>query len=179
MGSLGRRYATALLSIARDEARLDERGHELRTIAAVFGEPRLAAVVANPTLDDASRRDLVDRVLDAAHASPTVANLVRLLAERERLVHLPDIARAYDALVDRELGRVRVAIRSAGELPDDMQRDLTALARQLARKEIIVDREVDPELLGGVVLDVGGTVFDGSVRTQLERLNKTLREGGR
>jgi len=74
---------------------------------------------------------------------------------------------------------VRVAIRSAGELPDDMQRDLTALARQLARKEIIVDREVDPELLGGVVLDVGGTVFDGSVQTQLERLNKTLREGGR
>lgn len=179
MGSLGRRYARALLSLAREEHRLEEAGMELRTVADVFAEPRLGAIMMNPTLASGERRDLVDRVCSAAGVSTTVANLIRLLADRERLAQLPDIARAYDALVDHELGRVRVGIRSTGALSEKEQQEITALARRLAGKDIVVTSEVDPELLGGVVLDVGGTVYDGSVRTQLAHMSKTMIQGDR
>lgn len=178
-GSIGRRYARAVLSLVKAEGRLEDAGAELRLLATVFSEPRLAAVLVNPTLGTPARRDLTDTVLAAAKTSPTVANLVRLLAARERLPQLPDISRAYDALLDRELGRVRVGIRAAAPLPEAAQQEVTTLARRLAGKDVVVTNEVEPELLGGVVLDVGGTVYDGSVRTRLARMSRTMAEGSR
>jgi len=178
MGSLGRRYARAILSLAREERRLDETGEELATLSTVFGDPQLAAVIANPILEGKGRRDLVDQVLAAAGVSTTVANLVRLLAERERLPQLPDIVRSYQALVDRELGRVRVGIRSATPLSAEVQQEVSALARRLAGKEIVVTSGVEPQLLGGVVLDVGGTVYDGSVQTRLAHMSKAMIQDG-
>jgi F-type H+-transporting ATPase subunit delta len=178
-GSIGRRYARALLPLVKSEGRLEEAGGELRVLAGVFSEPRLAAIVVNPTLGAAGLRELVEGVLKAAQASPTVGNLVRLLAQRERLLQLPDIARAYDALVDRELGRVRVEIRSAAPLAEVLEREITTLARRLAGKDVVVSGDVDPELLGGVVLDVGGSVYDGSVRTRLARMSRSMAEGSR
>ena len=178
-GSIGRRYARALLALARDEGRLEAAGGELAAVAAVFADERLAALVGNPTLGASGRRDIAERVLAAVSASTTVGNLVRLLAERERLAELPDVARAYASLVDRELGRVQVAIRSATALSDAVREELAAITRRLSGKDVVVSSEVDPELLGGIVLDVGGTVYDGSVRTQLERMKRSMTEGGR
>jgi F-type H+-transporting ATPase subunit delta len=173
-GSLGRRYARALLPLARSEGRLEEAGTELHVLASVFSEPRLAAIVVNPTLGANARRDLTEGVLTAAKASPTVANLIRLLVQRDRVAQLPDIARAYDVLLDRELGRVRVGVRAAAPLSDAVQEEISALTRRLAGKDVVVSSEVDPELLGGVVVDVGGTVYDGSVRTRLARMSRTM-----
>lgn len=173
-GSLGRRYARALLPLAKQAGRLEEAGAELHVLARVFAEPRLAAIIVNPTLGAAARRDLTEGVLAAAGTSTMVANLVRILVQRDRLTHLPDIARAYDALLDRELNRVRVGVRSAAPLPEAVEAEIAALARRLAGKDVIMSSEVDPELLGGVVLDVGGTVYDGSVRTRLARMSRTM-----
>jgi F-type H+-transporting ATPase subunit delta len=167
------------LPLARSEGRLEEVGAELLLLAGVFAEPRLAAIMVNPTLGAKARRELTDGVLAAAKASTTVANLVRLLVRGERVVQLPDISRAYDALLDRELGRVRVGIRAAVPLSDETEKQVTALARRLAGKDVMVSSEVDPELLGGLVLDVGGTVYDGSVRTRLTRMSRIMAEGSR
>lgn len=178
-GSLGRRYARALLSLARGAGRLDAVGEELRTLAAVFGDPPLAAVVGSPILGASECGEIAERVLAVAKPSSEVANLVRLLARRGRLAQLPDMVRAYDALVDRELGRVQVGIRSAARLGDDMLAEITTLARRLAGKDVVVTTAIDAELLSGVVLDVGGTVYDGSVRTRLERMSRSMAEGSR
>lgn len=178
-GSLGRRYARALLSLAKTEGRLEDAGTELGLLASVFTEPRLAAIMVNPTLGITARRELTEGVLAAAKTSPTVANLVRLLVGRERITQMPDISRAYDTLVDRELGRVRVGIRTAAPLAEPAQKEITALARRLAGKDVVITSEIEPELLGGVVLDVGGTVYDGSVRTRLARMSRTMAEGSR
>ena len=113
-------------------------------------------------------------VLGRFVASSLLAGLFAISA-----AHAADIARAYDALLDRELGRVRVGVRSAIPLSDEVHQQMVALARRLAGKDVLVDSEVDPELLGGVVLDVGGTVYDGSVRTRLARMSRTMAEGSR
>jgi F-type H+-transporting ATPase subunit delta len=174
-GSLGRRYARALIGLAREAGTLAATGNELAQVASALAQPDVRSVVANPGIPAGTRREIVDTIVQRLGVSATVGNLVRLLADRDRLGVLPDVARAYDALVDRELGRARVTVRTAAPLPDAQRRDLEELARRLTRTaEIVVSTEVDPGLLGGVVLDIGGTVYDGSVRTQLARLAKNM-----
>lgn len=178
-GSLARRYARALLGLARDGGAVAAAGEELGGAAATFADVALASVVLNPAIPAGVRRGIVRRVVERLGVSPVVGNLIRLLADRDRLALLPDVARAYDNLVDRELGRTRVAIRSAAALTDAQRTELETLARRLTgSRQVVVSVAVDPELLGGVVLDAGGTVYDGSVKTQLERLADRMAGNG-
>lgn len=173
-GSLSRRYARALLGLARERNALDEVGEELARATATFDEPRLRAVVLNPGIDATARRRIVKDVVKALALSSVVGNLVRLLADRDRLPLLPDLLRAYEALVDQSLARTRVRVRSATALGAAEKTALNDLARRLVGGDVLMSTEVDAELLGGVVLDAGGTVYDGSVRTQLARLGKQI-----
>ncbi len=170
-GSLARRYARALFGLARETGTVAAAGEELSRAASTFADPTLASVVLNPGITAAARRAIVARVVERLGLSATVGNLVRLLGDRDRLRLLPDVVRAYESFVDRELGRARVTIRSAAALTDAQRAELEALARRLTgSREVMASIAVDPNLLGGVMLDVGGTVYDGSVKTQLERL---------
>jgi len=178
-GGLARRYARALLELARESGSLAAPGEELAAVAAAFDEPRLRAVVLNPAVDADARRKVVGRVVAALGVSPWVGNLVRLLADRDRLALLPQVAQAYDVLVDAEVGRTRVRIRSAAPLAAAQKVELTDLAKHLVGGgEVLITTEVDAELLGGVVLDAGGTVWDGSIRTQLARIGKEMAGSG-
>jgi F-type H+-transporting ATPase subunit delta len=178
-GRLAKRYARAILDLAREESALEVIGEELGRAAAAFEEPRLRPLVLSPAIDLAARQRTTRAVIDALAVSKTVGNLIRLLAERDRLALLSDIARWYDALLDEELGRVRVAIRSAVALSPSERNELVELARALTRRSrVIAATELDSDLIGGVVLDIGGTVYDGCVRTQLARLTKEMAEGG-
>jgi len=178
-GNLARRYARALLELAREAGTLDASGNELAAAAAAFAEPRLRAVVLNPVIAGVARRKIVGEVVAALGVSTEVGNLVKLLADRGRLRLLGDVAQAYEALVDHELGRSRARIRSAAPLGAAEKAELSELAKRLVHtSEVIVDTEVDPELLGGVVLDIGGTVWDGSLRTQLLRMSNQMAASG-
>jgi len=174
-GSLGKRYARALIGLTRPDGQLEPAGDELARAARTFAEPRLRAVTLSPAIARAARLRIVSNVVATLGVSRWVANLVSLLAERDRLALLPEVAQWYETLVDEEVGRTRVNIRSATPLSAAERGELTELARRLTRrKSVVVNTDVDPELLGGVVLDVAGTVYDGSVRTQLERLSREM-----
>lgn len=174
-GSLGRRYARALLGLVRESGALAAIGEELGRAAMIIGEPRVRAVVLNPGIAAAARRTIVGKAVDALGVSPMVGNLIRLLADRDRLAILSDVAREYDVLVDRELGRSRVKIRSASPLGAGEIARLDELAQRLTgSRQIIATTEVRPDLIGGVILDAAGTVYDGSVKTQLVRLSKQM-----
>jgi len=178
-GRLGRRYARALVELAREDGTLDACGDELVRARAAFDEPRLRPLLLSPVIDPSARLQTARAVIAALGLSEKVSNLLSLLAERERLLILPDVVRAYETQVDEVLGRARITIRSAVPLGAGERSQLLELARRLTgRREVIATTEIDPELLGGVVLDMGGTVYDGSVRTQLARLGKEMAEGG-
>jgi F-type H+-transporting ATPase subunit delta len=178
-GGLGRRYAQALLDLARQDGALATANEELSRAAATFTQPDLRSLVLNPGIDAAARRTIVGQVVERLGTSPVVGNLIRLLADRDRIDVLPDVARAYQRLVDRELGRARVTIRSAAALAPEQLAELESLARRLtAASEVIVSTEVDPDLIGGVTLAAGGTVYDGSVKTQLARLADRMARAG-
>jgi F-type H+-transporting ATPase subunit delta len=178
-GRLAKRYARALLALAREEKRLEAIGEELERAVGAFEEPRLRPLLLSPVIDARTRLATTREVTSRLGLSPIVTNLVSLLAERDRLVLLTDVAHWYGALLDAELGRARVTIRSAAPLSGTDRDDLVQLARRLTgRREVIATTEVDPELLGGVVLDVAGTVYDGSLRAGLARLAKEMARDG-
>jgi F-type H+-transporting ATPase subunit delta len=179
VSALGKRYARALLDLAAEAGTLEATGDELGRATSAFEESRLRPLVLSPAIDAGARLRTVKAVAAALGVSPYVRNLIALLAERDRLVILPEVARWYDALVDARLGRARVAIRSAAPLSAGEKVELVELARRLTgHRDVVATTDVDAELLGGVVLDVGGTVYDGSVRTQLARLSKEMAGGG-
>ena len=173
---LAKRYARAVFSLTRDA--LISTAEELGRVAAVLEEPRLKLVLRSPAVDASARLRIARQVTAALGLSSGVGNLLCLLAERDRLDVLPDIAAAYEQLVDDALGRARALIRSATPLSGAEKNDLVELSRRLTgRREVLATTEVDAELLGGVVLDIDGTVYDGSLRAQLVRLSKQMAEG--
>ncbi len=175
---LGRRYARALFDLAKADNALEPAGEELGRAVATFDEPRLRPLCLSPALERTARVRNTKEVVAALRLSKTVGNLVSLLAERDRLGLLPDVARWYEAFLDDALGRIRATIRSAAPLGAAERNDVVELTRRLTgRREVLAATEVDPELLGGVVLDVGGTVYDGSLKAQLTRLSKEMAEG--
>jgi F-type H+-transporting ATPase subunit delta len=174
-GSLGRRYARALLAIARENGTLERTGEELARVTATLTSPEVRSVVTNPALPLSKRRGLVERIVARCAVAPAVGNLVRLLADRDRLGILPDVERAFGMLLDGELGRTRVHVRSATSLDDGEVTQVRGLAEKLAGSStVLLTTEVDSTLLGGVVLNVGGKVYDGSVKTQLARLARHM-----
>jgi len=178
-GRLAKRYARAVFDLARDEGRLEALGEELGRAVATFEDPRLQQLLLSPVIDAGVRLRTTKDILADLNLSPTVNNLITLLAERGRMVILPEVARWYEGFLDVELGRVRVGFSSAAPLGTAEKNQLVELARRLTGgREVLASLEVDPDLLGGVVLDAGGTVYDGSLKTQLGRLRKEMSEGG-
>jgi F-type H+-transporting ATPase subunit delta len=178
MSSVARRYAKAIASIAKETGAFDVIGTELRTLAGLAADPTIGPVLANPLLSPASRQSIARSLGEQLRLAPMTRNFLGLLADHQRLDQLVGIADQYERIVDRELGRVRARIHTAVELNEEQQQAVDAALERLTGKTVIAERSVDRELLGGMVVEVEGKVYDGSVRTQLRRLASAM-AGGR
>ena len=174
-GSIARRYAKALLQIGIDDGNYERLGREVRALArAIRSSLELAQALSNPAFPRAERENVLRAVLQRLGASQMVVNFARLLLERERTAALPDISRELDVMIDARAGRVTAQVTSAAPL-DAAQRDrLTRALEQMSGKKVDVQIAQDPALLGGVIAKLGDTVYDGSLRTQLENMRRSL-----
>jgi len=174
MGSVARRYARALFLLAEEQGVLEQTGIELQQLAELAGAPQIAVLMANPLLSAKARR-AVAMVLAAELAlAGTMKSFVCLLADKDRLDHLVGIAREYRRMLDEARMRVRAVIRTAVELEEAEGEKIVEVFERLTGKTVLATREVDAGLLGGVVVEVGGTVYDGSLRTQLAKLAASI-----
>jgi F-type H+-transporting ATPase subunit delta len=178
MSSVARRYAKAIASIAKDEGGLDATGTELRALAGLAADPTIAPILANPLLSPDSRQAVARTLGEQLRLSPMTSNFLRLLADHQRLDQLVGIADQYERIVDKALGRVRARIQTAVELNAEQQQAVDAALERLTGRKVIAERSVGSELLGGMIVEVEGKVYDGSVRTQLRRLASAM-AGGR
>jgi len=173
--TLAKRYARALLELATEEGNQVALAEALGQVATVLAAPSVASVVRNPAVGLDGRRTVVQSLADSLDIPSILANCLFLLAERHRLDIVDDLARAYLNLVDNVLGRSRVIVRSAVPLPEDhVQAILGVLRKHVPNRELIPVLEVDPDLLGGVVCEAEGIVYDGSVKTQVTRLARRM-----
>ena len=174
MSAVARRYATALFALAKEATAVAPTAEELARVATLAAEPAISAVLGSPLLSPAHRLEFARTLAGEIKASPLLTRFVSLLADHQRLAELPAIHRYFQQLLDEDLGRVRVTIRSSSALSAQQQTVLVAAFANITGKQVIPTVVVDPELLGGVVVEAAGKVYDGSVRTQLTRLAKEL-----
>ena len=177
--SVSRRYARALFSLALEEGKHERAGEELAAVAqAIRASGEARTVVENPGYTPAQRHALVDVLAKALSLSPLVANFLRLLVDRHRLAELPAIARSYAEMVDEKIGRVRATVTSAKPLSEEEVRRVRDVLSQATRRSIVLEARADPRIVGGLIAQVGAKEWDGSLRTQLERMKRELKGGG-
>lgn len=172
MSAVASRYAKALFALAKEGHVLEQTADEIGRIVTVADDPRLRPVLCSPLLSAARRHELAQTLARELHLSDLLTRFLGLLADGQRLAELPAIAQHFQQLLDAELGRVRIAIRSATALDSRQQDELVAAFAGLTGKHVLPNVVVDGDLLGGVTVEVEGKVYDGSVRTQLDRLVK-------
>ncbi len=171
-----RRYAEAAFEVAMRDGTLERWRNDLDLAASVAGDQRSLVVLANPAIPIERRVTVLDELL-GSRVSEQTANLIRLLLRRGRIEDLPRVAVEYRRLDDERQGITHATATSAAELTQDEIRELTARLEQSTGGRIALHVEVDPSLLGGLVVRVGDRLIDGSVRGRLERLRNQLISG--
>jgi F-type H+-transporting ATPase subunit delta len=176
-GSIARRYAKALFGLATEQDRLEVWSDALVALQeAIDGSPDLQDVLSNPVYSKEQRRAIVGKLAGALKLDSEPANLLFLLADRNRLGYLAAIVATFRELADAGLGRLRAKVTSAALLDPAAVGAMAERLSQATNKKVLLDRDVDPALLGGVVAQVGSLVYDGSIRTQLEDLRRQLKQ---
>lgn len=174
-GSIARRYAQALLEIGLASQAADAMHKELLLVCAAFKEsPELEAALTNPSFKHAQRRAVIEELSTRLALSQPVRNLMLLLLTRGRIAALADITREHRVLVDQAAGRLRAQVVSPGPLGKDLEKRLRMALERHTGKTIILEKQEDPNLVGGIVCRIGDVVYDGSMRTQLDNLRRQL-----
>lgn len=177
---IARRYAEALLSLGKKGggSRLERFAADLAAIAKTEEEsPEFLHFLANPAFSVAEKRDVLAPVLKKLGVTPQIRNFCMLLADKERLTLLPQIADVFGQLKDAEMGIINGELVTAIELSPEKKEEVTARLAQQLNKEINLTYTVDKDILGGVVLKVGDMVLDASLNAQLNILKETIKRG--
>lgn len=173
------RYARALVDvvlapnapIGPDRVRDDLRSFEQALAVSV----ELSTVLASPGVSRPRKRAVIGRLAQSLGLSSVARNFLLVLVDHRRTAHLAAIVGAFEKMVDERLGTLQVEVASAGELREQQQAALIGQLEAITGKRIFLDLKIDRALVGGLVVRLGSTVYDGSVRGQLEALGRQLR----
>jgi len=171
---VAKRYAKALFQAAQDKGLVAETESQLKLIVDVVeSDAQLRAFLTAPNITLSTKKQTLLQAF-GTEVSPVVLNTVFLLIERGREGELAAVLAAYLQVAGDALGRSDARVTSSAPLSDEEIAKLAEKFGALLGKKIRVTNTVDPELLGGVTVRIGDTLYDGSLKGKLERLNKTL-----
>jgi F-type H+-transporting ATPase subunit delta len=173
MDEISRVYGRSLFEVSRERDVVDEVRQQLGQIVDALSESReLQLFLTSPQFSSAEKRDGLRRAIDGA--DPIVENLLDVVVENQRLAVLPDIRREFDARYD-DLHRVLpVRITTAFELDAETTARIGRQVGEGTGREVQLTTEVDPDLIGGIVLRVGNQILDASIRQRLENLRRQV-----
>ena len=177
---VARRYAKALFALAVKAGKKApaEYGKDLEAFAEVLGtSPELLRVFANPIITADVKKVVLSGVLGKLSLKPTVANFLSLLADKERLPFVLDVAAVYRQLLDAAEGILRGQLVTAYALTEARQDQIKSKLEKQSGKKLVLSFAVDPAILGGVLLKVGDKVLDASLRAQLDILKEQIKRG--
>lgn len=175
MSVVDRVYARALFEAAKEKGRLEGVHEQLaQVVEAERAVPELRELLRNPQLDPRARARAIQDVLEGG--DELLRNFLLLLADKGRAAQLDEIAREFERLVAEEEGVVRAELTTAVELSDEEAGQLLQQVEQASGRKVEATRDVDPDLIGGIVLQVGSHRLDASVRGRLEGLRRELAE---
>ncbi len=173
-----RRYAKALADLATRDGKVAETGEELRAHRDLFdSDANLKFMLLNPSVDQEVKSRVVTAILDRTQPSPLVRHFLLLLLQNDRLQILDAIEARYERLANDYLGRITAQVITAMELDDDQYASIEQKVAAATQKTVMLEKQIDPSILGGVIVKIDHTVLDGSLRGRMQRLRREIVAG--
>jgi F-type H+-transporting ATPase subunit delta len=175
VGTYARAFADVVISSKADPSRMLEELRGMESLLA--GSDQLRRVMENPSIPGEQKRAVLDAVIQKTGGSRAVRNFIAVLTDHRRLPFYSEIVKQVDQELNDRLGFTDAQVTSARSLSDPEKQVLEAEIAKLTGKRVRARYQQDASLLGGAVVQVGSTIYDGSVNGQLERIREQLVEG--
>jgi F-type H+-transporting ATPase subunit delta len=170
---VAKRYAKALFEVALEKKCLDQVGADLEQIAQVFASvPELKTWVQHPATSAEKKKEVLARIF--TNLNEYTKNFLDLLADRRREIIVQDVFAEYKRLVNEQKGIVEAIVTTAFPLTATDRKKLIAAFEPIVGKKLDITEKVDSDILGGVIVQVGDRLYDGSLRTKLARFKERL-----
>ena len=177
ISNISKRYARAFFEIAGEEKKLEQYYNELSQFSSVMSENKdLGGFLANPVFEQDVKKKVLEKIIGKMTLSPMTVNFLKLLVDKNRIDVLPDIDTCYRQMMDEALKKTRVTVKTAFPLSAEMQNYIMSNLKKMTGRQVEVTLEDDKSLLGGIVIGVGDTLYDGSIKNQLNNMRNLLGE---
>ncbi|MFN4132268.1 MAG: ATP synthase F1 subunit delta [Caldimicrobium sp.] len=172
------KYAKGLFIAAKELGKVEEFGKELRELMKVLKEnPEVLQVLISPVYPPDIKMEILQEFVRFYKVSPELERFLALLVERRRIQYIEEIVLMYQTLLDEELGVARGEVISAFALSEEEKKVLEEALKEVLKKEVILEVKVDPEIIGGVKVKIGDYIWDGSLKSQLEKFKEIIIKG--
>ncbi len=176
--AIARRYAKALLLIGKEDGQTETYRQELDQFAQMVATDKaLAGILTNPLYDADGRKKVLQALIEKMELSKVMRSFLILLFEKGRIGFIGPINEFFQKLADELKGVARASLVSATELSDETIEKIRAALSKKTGKDIILEVQQDPGLIGGIVTRIGDLVLDGSIKTQLLNMQESLKRG--
>jgi F-type H+-transporting ATPase subunit delta len=172
---VARRYATALADVVTARGEAQEVQKELRDWAEMMqSNEQLLEVFRNPTIPYEQKRKVLSALIARTRVRPTTANFLQVLLQNHRLAELGEVNKRFAQILDERSGVVSAQVTTARPVPQSSQDALRAKLADMTGKSVRLSFTTDEELIGGIVTRIGSTIYDGSVRNQLQQVKERM-----
>jgi F-type H+-transporting ATPase subunit delta len=173
--AVARRYASALADVSLSKGESAKVKEDLSGWARLFSEnQQLVSVFKSPAISLENKKNLLNSLITKTGILKTTANFLKVMLDNQRLPQLEETYREYAQELDKRLGVVSAEITTAQPIPEDLQELLTKRLKSMLGTDVKPNFKVDEKLIGGIVTRVGSTIYDGSIRNQLDLARKRL-----
>ena len=173
--TVARRYASALADVVIKTGEADSVKNELKSWNEMMSSNvELYEAFRNPSIPQNNKEKVLESLIQKTNPTPTTANFLRVLLRNSRLTEIGEINKRFASVLDERKGLGTAQITSARELTEAEKADIKANLEKLTNRTINLEYQVDKNIIGGVIARFGSTVYDGSVKTQLEELREKL-----
>jgi len=173
---LARRYAKALFAVGKEQDNYEEYNQALQGLAKLYvSKPEVADALTNPLYPLDIREKVMAGMIKSMGVDKVMGNFLNLLVQKKRAELLPEIAEAFQSMVDGAKNISHGNVISAVELDDALKANVQKVLEKLTGKKVKLTTSVDPAIIGGIIAKVGDLVFDGSIRTQLAGLKDSIK----
>ncbi len=173
---LARRYAKALFALGKEQEKFESYSETLSAIGKLYVDtPEIGDSLTNPLYPLEARQKVMAKIAEIVKADTILTSFLNLVVEKKRAGILPDIADEMQVMVDQEQNISHGSVVSAIELDDALMEKIQAALEKITGKNVILETQVDPNIIGGIIAKVGDLVLDGSIRTQLNGLKESIK----
>ena len=173
--TVARRYATALADVVTERSEARQVQEELSAWETMMNvNPMLMEVFRNPTIPYEQKQKVLTSLIERARLRQTSANFLQVLLRNQRLTDLSEINSRFAQVLDERSGVVSAEVTTARPVPDGQQEALRSKLTTVTGKHVRLSFKTDAELIGGIVTRIGSTIYDGSVRTQLQQVKEKM-----